>query len=169
MNSACLSTNLPISHGHATLSTRGCSRVIHFMVVLPKTPAAAIGSIAEVTQNFLIYVVGALLAAAIVAAVLYWRYPWSRPRGRLGTAAIATFVAWILWRVVLELSGGENLDVDNPLLLGLSAQDVGSGVLAFLFTALPIGLVRDRDEPAHHVVATAAIAGALAILVDRFI
>src|SRR5437762_11644234 len=36
MNSACLSTNLSISHGHATLSTRGCSRVIHFMVVLPK-------------------------------------------------------------------------------------------------------------------------------------
>src|SRR5438094_10360164 len=36
MNSACLSTNLSISQGHATLSTRGCSRVIHFMVVLPK-------------------------------------------------------------------------------------------------------------------------------------
>ena len=143
--------------------------MIHFMVVLPKTPAPAIGSIAELTQNFLIYVVGALLAAAIVAAVLYWRYPWSRPRGKLGTAAIATFVAWILWRVVLQLSNGENLDVDNPLLLGLSAQDVGSGVLAFLFTALPLGLASARAEPAHRVVAAAAIAGALAILVDRFI
>src|SRR5207247_9915588 len=37
MNSACLSTNLSISQGQATLSTRGCSRVIHFMVLLPKT------------------------------------------------------------------------------------------------------------------------------------
>src|SRR5947209_20010897 len=118
MNSARLSTNLSTSHGQATLSTRGCSRVIHFIVVLPKTPAAAIGSIAEVTQDFLIYVVGALLAAVIVAAVLYWRYPWSRPRGRFGTAAIATFVAWILWRVVLQLSNGDNLGVDNPLDLG---------------------------------------------------
>ncbi len=121
------------------------------------------------TQDLPIYIVGALLAAIVVAAVLYWRYPWSRRRGRFGTAAIATFVAWILWRVVLQLSNAENLDVDNPLLLGLSAQDVGSGVLAFLLTALPMGLVTDRDEPARHVVATAAIAGALAILVDRFI
>ena len=105
----------------------------------------------------------------MVAAVLYWRYPWSRQRGRLGTAAIATFVAWILWRLVLQLSNADNLDVDNPLLLGLSAQDVGSGVLAFLLTAVPLGLRSERDEPAHRVVATAAIAGGLAILVDRFI
>src|SRR5438309_11691190 len=75
MNSACLSMNLSTSHGQATLSTRGCSRVIHFMVVLPKTPAAAIGSIAEVNQDALIYVVGALLAAVIVAAVLYCAIP----------------------------------------------------------------------------------------------
>ena len=107
------------------------------------------------TQDFLVYVVGALLAAVIVAAVLYWRSPWSRPRGRFGTAAIATFVAWILWRVVLQLSNGDNLDVDNPLLLGLSAQDVGSGVLAFLLTALLMGLVGERGEPTHRVVATA--------------
>ena len=121
------------------------------------------------TQDFLIYVVGALLAAVIVAAVLYWRSPWSRPRGRFGTAAIATFVAWIFSRVVLQLSNGDNLDVDNPLLLGLSAQDIGSGVLAFLLTALPMGLVSEREESAHRVMATAGIAGALAILVDRFI
>ena len=121
------------------------------------------------TQDFLIYVVGALLAAVIVAAVLYWRYPWSRPRGRFATAAIATFVAWILWRVVLQLSNGDNLDVDNPFLLGLSAQDVGSGIVAFLLTAVPLGLVSERDEPAHHVTATALIAGALAMFVDRFI
>ena len=121
------------------------------------------------TQDLLIYVLGALLAAIVVAAVPYWRSPWSRRRGRLRTAAIATFVAWILWRVVLQLSNADNLDVDNPLLLGLSAQDVGSGVLAVLLTALPMGLVSERDEPAHRVIATAAIAGALAMLVNRFI
>jgi len=52
-----------------------------------------------VTQDLPIYVVGALLAAIVVAGVLYWRYPWSRWRGRFGTAAIATFVGWILWRL----------------------------------------------------------------------
>jgi len=127
------------------------------------------GSIAEVTRDLLIYVLGALLAAIVVAAALYWRYPWSRKRGRFGIAAIATFVTWIVWRVVLQLSNADNLDVDNPLLLGLSAQDVGSGVLAFLLTALPMGLIIDRDGPANRVVAIAAIAGALAILIDRFI
>src|SRR2546428_9869155 len=91
MNSACLSTNLSISHGQATLSTRGCSRVIHFIVVLPKTPAAAIGSIAEVTQDFLIYVIGALLAAVIVAAVLFLRFPRVPPPGRFGDAPDAPF------------------------------------------------------------------------------
>src|SRR5882762_7408031 len=35
MNSACLSTNFSISQGHATRSTRGCSRVIHFIAVPP--------------------------------------------------------------------------------------------------------------------------------------
>src|SRR5205823_3151909 len=100
MNSACLSTNLSTSHGQATLSTRGCSRVIHFMVVLPKTPAAAIGSIAEVNQDALTYVVGALLAAVIVAAVLYWRYPWSRPHGRFGTAGIAGALAILVDRFI---------------------------------------------------------------------
>ena len=121
------------------------------------------------TQDLLIYVLGALLAAIIVAGALFWRYPWSRQRGRFGVAAIATFVAWILWRVVLQLSNADNLDVDNPLLVGLSAQDVGSGVLAFVLTAVPMGLIIERDEPANRVVAIAAIAGALAILVDRFI
>jgi len=115
-----------------------------------------------------VYVVGALLAAIAAGVVLRWR-SWSRGRGRWAIAAVGTFFAWIVWRAVLRLSDADNLDVDNPLLLGLSAQDVGSGVLAFLFTALPLGLWRDRDEPAGRVVGTAAIAGAVAMLVDRFI
>src|SRR5205814_10128950 len=36
MNSASLSTNFSMSHGHATRSTRGCSRVIHFTRELPR-------------------------------------------------------------------------------------------------------------------------------------
>ena len=69
------------------------------------------------TQDLLFYVLGALLVAIVVPAALYWRYPWSRQRGRFGIA----------------------------------------------------GLKIERDEPANRVVLIAAIAGALAILVDRFI
>jgi len=85
------------------------------------------------------------------------------------TAATATFIGWVLWRMVLQLSNADNLDVDNPWLLGLSAQDVRSGVLAFVLTALPLALLWERNEPAWRIVACAGIAGALAMLVDRFI
>jgi len=39
----------------------------------------------------------------------------------------------------------------------------------FVLTAVPLGLVSERNEPARRIVACAGIAGALAILVDRFI
>jgi len=120
-------------------------------------------------QDVLVYVAGALVASAVVAAILYWRFAWSRDRRRFVIAATATFIGWVLWRTVLQLSNADNLDVDNPWLLGLSAQDVGSGVLAFVLTALPLGLLWERNEPARRIVACAGIAGALAMLVDRFI
>src|SRR5437763_12123577 len=41
MNSACLSTNFSISHGQATRSTLGCSRVIHF-IVFSSSPLTAV-------------------------------------------------------------------------------------------------------------------------------
>ena len=82
---------------------------------------------------------------------------------------MATLVAWTVWHTVLRLSNGENFDVDNPALLGLSAEDVGSGVLAFLLTAVPLGLWWERDLPARYVVAASAIVGAVTIIVDRFI
>src|SRR2546428_13050624 len=46
MNSACLSTNRSMSQGQATRSTRGCSRVIHFIAVLQRR--LPVGSIAGV-------------------------------------------------------------------------------------------------------------------------
>lgn len=115
-----------------------------------------------------VVVATATLAAVVVGAVSYYR-PWSRQHARFAVAAVATLCAWVLWRVVLQLSNGENFDVDNPVLLGLSAEDVGSGVLAFLLTALALGLYFARTEPARAVVLAAAIAGLVATIVDRFV
>ena len=56
---------------------------------------------------------------------------------------------------------------DAPV-VALSWQDVGSGVGAFLFTAIALG-VRDRDQPAGRVVGAAALAGAVATLFDIFV
>ena len=112
---------------------------------------------------------GGAAIAAVAVAIGLGLWPWSRARGRFAIGALATFVAWALWHLVLRLSDADNLDVDNPALLGLSAEDVGSGVLGFVLTALPLGLLTERREPAARVVLAAAIAAAIAIVVDRFI
>lgn len=83
--------------------------------------------------------------------------------------AIAALAAFLLWRGALIYADGANFDIDYPLLLGLSFEDIGSGVMAFLFTALAFGLGTDRAEPAQLVVKSAALVGAAAILVDRFV
>jgi len=94
---------------------------------------------------------------------------WSRDRRRIAIATAAAVVAFLVWRAALMIANGANLDVDYPVLLGLSFEDIGSGVMAFLFVALALGLGVDRLEPAYRVITTAGLAGAAAILVDRFV
>jgi hypothetical protein len=111
---------------------------------------------------------GAILTAAAVAGALYsWR--WSRQPRRIAVAAVASVLAFLIWRAALIIANGANLDIDYPLLLGLSFEDIGSGVMVFLFVALALGLGMDRAEPARRVVAAAGFAAAAAILVDRFV
>ncbi len=56
----------------------------------------------------------------------------------------ARVYAFLVWRGVLISVNGGNLDVDNPLFLGLSSEDVGSGVMAFAFSAAAFGMLTDR-------------------------
>jgi len=74
-----------------------------------------------------------------------------------------------LTHVVLISANGANFDIDYPLLLGLSYEDIGSGIIAFLFAALAFGLWSDRGERAERVVKSAALVGIAATLVDRFV
>ena len=68
----------------------------------------------------------------------------------------------------MNATNGRNFNVDAPV-IGLSWADAGSGVLAFVATALFLGLVRERGEPAGRVIGAATIAGLLATLVDLFV
>jgi hypothetical protein len=111
---------------------------------------------------------GAILTGAAVAGALY-AWPWSRQPRRIVVATFAAVIAFLIWRGALIIANGANLDVDYPLLLGLSFEDIGSGVMAFLFAALALGLGIDRAEPARRVVTSAGLVGAAAILVDRFV
>ena len=111
---------------------------------------------------------GAVLIALAVAGALY-AWPWSRQPRRIVVATIASVVAFLIWRGALIIANGANLDVDYPLLLGLSFEDIGTGIMAFLFAALALGLGIDRAEPARRVVTSAGLVAAAAIFVDRFV
>jgi hypothetical protein len=95
--------------------------------------------------------------------------PWSRAPRRVLTAAVASVIAFLVWRGALIIANGANFDVDYPLLLGLSFEDIGSGVMAFVFTGLALGLGAEAAQPARSVVTSAGLAGLAAMLVDRFV
>ena len=118
------------------------------------------------------YTTAGIVVASVIAGALAGgglaAWSWSRASARSLIGGVATTVAFVLWRLVLLSANASNLDVDGPV-LGLSFEDVGSGVLAFALTALALGLWRNRDAPARRVVTAAAIAGSLATLADRFL
>jgi hypothetical protein len=99
----------------------------------------------------------------LVGATLH-AWTWARRRGRFAVAAAATLAGWTAWKLVLSENSAASLDVDAPV-IALTWPDVGSGVGAFVLTALALGRL-DRSEPAGRVVGAAAIAGAIAVVFD---
>lgn len=113
-------------------------------------------------------VLGAVLTGLVVAGALY-AWPLTRQPRRIVVGSVAAIAAFLVWRGALIYANGANFDIDYPLLLGLSYEDIGSGVFAFLFAALALGLGSDRAQSAQFVVKSAALVGAAATLVDRFV
>jgi len=111
---------------------------------------------------------GAVLTGLAAAGALY-AWPWSRDPRRMLAGAGAAIVAFLAWRAALIIANGANLDVDYAVLLGLSFEDIGTGVMSFLFAALALGLGVDRAEAAKRVVTSAGLVALAAILVDRFV
>ncbi len=109
-----------------------------------------------------------LIGGALVAAILGAVWPWARRRGRFAIAAIATASTFVAWRLVLGGANATGLDVDAPV-IGVSWEDVGSGILAFAATALALGLGPDRKEPALQVVGASALAGLVVLIYDVFV
>jgi hypothetical protein len=106
--------------------------------------------------------------AGVLAACALFLWPWSRRDGRFVIAGVTTAAGFMAWNVVLNATNGRNFNVDAPV-IGLSWADAGSGVFAFLCTALVLGLVVARTEPAGRVVGAAAIAGVVAVGLDLFV
>ena len=154
--------NAPCSHTNWT--------ILWLSVDLELIDPPAIRSIAiAMYEPSAVQILITALIASVVVGLGLATWSWSRAKRRFAVGMAATFVAFVGWRLVLIASSGANFDVDNPVLLGLSAEDVGSGVLTFLLTALPLGLVLERAEQADRVVRTALLAGLLALAADRFL
>lgn len=105
--------------------------------------------------------------AGALATTMLAAWHWARARGRFVVAGVATLVGWCIWNFSLDAADAGGFNVDAPV-IALSGQDVGSGVLAFVVSALALGLV-EREQPAGRVVLAALIAGVVAMVFDIFV
>jgi hypothetical protein len=112
-------------------------------------------------------IVAAILTGIVVAAILA-AWPWGRDRLRFALAGLTTVVGFAAWNFTLNHTNATGFDVDAPI-VRVSWQDAGSAVLVFSLTALMLGLVGERREPAQRVVGAAAVAGVVALVYDTFL
>src|SRR5215218_6707169 len=89
----------------------------------------------------------ALLAGVLATAVLFFAWRWARQRRRYIVAGITTALGFAGWNFTLNATNATGFNVVAPI-IPLSWADVGSGILAFAVTALVLGLVTERQEPA---------------------
>jgi hypothetical protein len=115
-------------------------------------------------QEYVFVVIGSVVLSLAVLAVLL---PWVRRARTLIAIALATTVGIVIWNTLLNLTNSAFLNVDSPV-FGLSVQDVGSGVGAFLVTALVLHFVTDRQLSTGRMLAASAIVGLVTVLVDLF-
>ena len=114
-------------------------------------------------QEFVFVTVGSVVLSLVLLTALL---PWSRDVRRLVLIAVACVVGIIIWNVALNVTNAGALNVDKYV-LGLSAQDIGSAVLALVVVLLTL-VVADRGQPWRHVLGASAIVGLVTLVVDRF-
>ncbi len=108
----------------------------------------------------------AVIAGILVSLGLF-ALAWPRKRQRWLIAGVATFIGWVIWNLLLNETEAHGFDVDAPVVMA-SWQDAGSGVLAFVATALALTAYEPK-ETALRVVGSAALAGVVAFVFDIFV
>jgi hypothetical protein len=79
-------------------------------------------------REYFFVIVGSVVLWLALTAVLF---PWAGQARTLITIGLTTTPGIIIWNTLLNVTNATFLNVDSPV-LGLSAQDVGSGIGAFL-------------------------------------
>jgi hypothetical protein len=90
---------------------------------------------------------------------------WGRLHGRAIITAGASGLAYIAWYLLLTSVNAPGLYANLPV-IPVSWNDVGSGVLAFAFTVLALGLFNDPRERAEDVTRAAATAALAVFILD---
>jgi hypothetical protein len=114
-------------------------------------------------EEFVSVILGSVVLSLVV---LVFVWPRIRDARRLGVIALACAVGILVWNIGLNVTNAGGLNVDSPV-LGLSVQDVGSGVLASIATLVALTAI-DRGTAASRRVSISAVVGLLTIVVDRF-
>lgn len=111
---------------------------------------------------------GAVLTTALGAVVLGLILRERNPRV-LAPLLAATFLGPIAWNSILHRAGGDGFFVDIAFKpFPISWQDTGSGVFTLAAASATAGMALTA-EPAGRVLRLAAIAAAVALLVDVYL
>jgi hypothetical protein len=121
------------------------------------------GTVVVPIQEFVFVTVGSVVLSLPLLIVLL---PWAREPRRLVLIAVACVVGIIIWNAALNVTNAGGLNVDKYV-FGLSMQDIGSAVLAFVFVLLTL-VVAERGQPRSRVLGVAAVVGVVTLVVDRF-
>jgi hypothetical protein len=113
--------------------------------------------------EFVFVTVGSVVLALMILAAVW---PWTREIRRLALIAVACIIGIVVWNVALNVTNARALNVDSDI-LGLSVQDVGSGVLAFGVTLIVLAFI-DRGLSRDRALSASALVGLVTIIVDRF-
>ena len=107
------------------------------------------------------------LATGAMATIALSAWPWARKQSRFVIAGAATTAGFMAWNLTLNKTDATGFNVDAPV-VQISWADAGSGALAFVCVAVALTVYAPRER-AQNVVGAAAIAAAVAVIVDIFV
>ena len=121
------------------------------------------GAVVVPLREFLFVIVGSVALSLVILATIWL---WTREPRLLGLIDGACLLGIVVWNIALNLADATSLNADSDI-LGLSVQDVGSGVLAFLAVAAALAVGSHGTSPGR-VLGAAAIVGIVTLVVDRY-
>src|ERR1051325_8669545 len=83
-------------------------------------------------REYIFVIVGSVVLSLLVVAAVW---SWTRQLRILLSIGLSVVIGIVIWNTLLNVTNAQSLNVDSSI-LGLSVQDIGSGVGAFLVTLL---------------------------------